>query len=326
VAVTRHNILDNSNARDKYIQGVKLLKNDFLTPDWPNTYDTFVIWHYYAMMNLTPPAPLGTRGRNSAHSGPAFLPWHRWMLMLLENHLQRVLNDPGFGLPYWNWATDGQLPPTQQQTAQIWSDNYMGGSGSPVATGPFTAGSWQVNVEALLLPGSISPILVPTNRALRRSLASSTLAATLPTIQDETNAIHRNEPNVFYDEFPWDPNSEGFRNELEGWFNGPGMHNRVHVWIGGDMGPASSPNDPVFYLNHCNVDRIWAGWQHIHGNPSYIPDAQAGTSLRGHRLNDYLFAVTTNQLFDPIYRGRVRPVDLHDVSTRYNYDTFNDML
>jgi tyrosinase len=93
------------------------------------------------------------------------------------------------------------------------------------------------------------------------------LAPTLPTIQDEKNEVHRNEPNVFYDAFPWDPNSEGFRNEFEGWFNGPGMHNRVHVWIGGDMGPASSPNDPVFYLNHCKVDRIWAGWQHTHGQP-----------------------------------------------------------
>jgi hypothetical protein len=33
-----------------------------------------------------------------------------------------------------------------------------------IPTGPFTAGSWQVNVEAVLLQGSMSPILVPTNR------------------------------------------------------------------------------------------------------------------------------------------------------------------
>ena len=26
------------------------------------------------------------------------------------------------------------------------------------------------------------------------------------------------------------------------------------------MAPATSPNDPVFYLNHCNVDRIWEAW------------------------------------------------------------------
>jgi tyrosinase len=325
MAVTRHNILNNTNARDKYIQGVKLLKNDFLSSEWPNTYDTFIIWHYYAMMNSTPPRPLGTRGRNSAHSGPAFLPWHRWMLILLENHLQRVLNDPDFGLPYWDWGSDGQLPSSQQQTAQIWTDSNMGGSGSPITTGPFMDGSWQVNIEAVMMPGSTLPILVPTNRGLRRSLASSQLAPTLPTKAQVYAAVHRNEPSVFYDKEPWDTDSEGLRNELEGWFNGPGLHNRVHVWIGGDMGPASSPNDPVFYLNHCNVDRIWAGWQEIHGNPSYVPGLQAENSLRGHRLNDYLFAITTSNLFDPIYRGRVRPADLLDVSARYNYYTYDDL-
>ena len=26
----------------------------------------------------------------------------------------------------------------------------------------------------------------------------------------------------------------------------------------------SVPNDPVFYLNHCNVDRIWEGWMQKH--------------------------------------------------------------
>ena len=43
MTVTRHNILNNSMVRDQYIEGVKLLKNDFLRNDWPNTYDIFVI-------------------------------------------------------------------------------------------------------------------------------------------------------------------------------------------------------------------------------------------------------------------------------------------
>jgi tyrosinase len=125
MAAIRNNIISDANARDKYIQGVKLLKNDFLRTGWPNTYDIFVIWHYNAMMTLTPPS--STSGRNAAHSGPAFLPWHRWMLVLLEYHLQRVLNDPDFGLPYWDWSADGELSPDQQLTAQIWADNCMGG-------------------------------------------------------------------------------------------------------------------------------------------------------------------------------------------------------
>ena len=47
------------------------------------------------------------------------------------------------------------------------------------------------------------------------------------------------------------------------------MHNLVHRWVGGSMGPGTSPNDPVFFLHHCNVDRIWVSlahwecWKHI---------------------------------------------------------------
>jgi tyrosinase len=57
--------------------------------------------------DLTPP---GQGDRNAAHRGPVFLPWHRFMLILLELQLQRVLSDPDFGLPYWDWAADGELP------------------------------------------------------------------------------------------------------------------------------------------------------------------------------------------------------------------------
>ena len=48
----------------------------------------------------------------------------------------------------------------------------------------------------------------------------------------------------------------GARTELE--FN---PHDGVHGSLGGDMaqvGPAS--RDPIFYLHHANVDRLWAVW------------------------------------------------------------------
>ena len=40
----------------------------------------------------------------------------------------------------------------------------------------------------------------------------------------------------------------------------PNVHNRVHVWVGGSMGPSTSPNDPVFFLNHAKEDELWAVW------------------------------------------------------------------
>jgi tyrosinase len=40
-----------------------------------------------------------------------------------------------------------------------------------------------------------------------------------------------------------------------------GAHAAVHIAVGGDMDSASSPADPVFWLHHANIDRIWAAWQ-----------------------------------------------------------------
>lgn len=37
-------------------------------------------------------------------------------------------------------------------------------------------------------------------------------------------------------------------------------HNDVHNWINGNMASMLSPIDPIFWLHHCNVDRIWADW------------------------------------------------------------------
>jgi hypothetical protein len=63
-----------------------------------------------------------------------------------------------------------------------------------------------------------------------------------------------------------------FRNLLEGWIGhggGVDTHNRVHVWVGGTMGGGTSPDDPVFWLHHCNIDRIWALWQYAHPGQNY---------------------------------------------------------
>ena len=117
----RHNILTDATSRDAFIQGVLLLNREMsnvttsgLGIQGPNTqlstWDLFVLWHYYTMNT---PTPAGA-SRNAAHMGPVFLPWHRWFLLLLEQQLQRVLNDANFGLPYWDWAADGGQPAAQQ--------------------------------------------------------------------------------------------------------------------------------------------------------------------------------------------------------------------
>lgn len=321
----RENILTSATARDKYIQGVKLLKNEFPGPTTASlgigglsqpvsTYDLFVVWHHVAMTTFTPPTQ---SDRNAAHRGPVFLPWHRFMLMQLEMNLQRVLGDDlTFGLPYWDWAQDGQLSPTRQKRAAVWASNCMGGSGVPVTTGPFAfepgdSGSWRIRITT-----NVNGQLIQVNRGLRRRLGTQTTR--LPKKTHTATALDR----PIYDTAPWNTTSAGFRNLVEGWQDQPqipppSLHNRVHVFVGGDMSPSTSPNDPVFYLNHCNVDRIWESWMRPapkgHGR-AYVPAQSAPASLKGHRLNDTLSSLLS---------GTTTPADMLDISELYTYDSLN---
>ena len=321
----RANIVTNPVARDKYIRGVKLLKKEFAGPTTTSlgipgpsrpvsTYDLFVVWHHLTMTTFTPP----TQGdRNAAHRGPVFLPWHRFMLLQLELSLQRVLgNDTTFGLPYWDWAADGELAPADQPSAPIWGSSCMGGSGSPVTTGPFAFSASDPDAWRVRITSNASGQLVQASRGLRRQIGAAVQGLPDPNRlprKAHTAAALNQTP---YDASPWGVDSVSFRNLVEGWqFNPqvtpPSLHNRVHVFVGGDMSPSSSPNDPVFYLNHCNVDRIWESWMSAHGRV-YVPGASEPTSLRGHRLNDRLRSLLS---------GSTTPARMLQIDSFYTYDT-----
>lgn len=56
----------------------------------------------------------------------------------------------------------------------------------------------------------------------------------------------------------------GFTGSLEN-----DAHNDVHNWSGGTLGsPSTASFDPIFWMLHSNVDRIWAVWQETHTDPT----------------------------------------------------------
>lgn len=255
------------------------------------TYDTFIQRHHHSMMTATPwgaetPDPAT---RNVAHRGPAFLPWHRYFCRELELALQA--KKPNVTLPYWDWAADESNP----TGAALWNTNvaqriYIGGDGTgpggTVTTGPFAG--WTALVEDAM--GN----LVPRPGGIIRELGDETFGnPDFPTSQQVNDVVQN---MTVYDTSPWRTSStNSFRNRLEGWLALGGesssqLHNRVHMWVGGDMGPGTSPNDPVFFLHHCNVDRLWALWQVAHPASAYAP-ASAGPT--GHNLNDVMQHLTT---------------------------------
>ena len=297
----RPNILTDATAAQRFIDGVKALKDPAAHPwqDQPGLamYDFFVYWHSRAMMTPTPNRP-GVM-RNAAHVGPAFLPWHRYFLLRLEDSLRQALGDDDFRLPYWNWPADAELP--NPATSHLWSNNLLG---------QFVGPSWHVRLVENPATGG----LMIVDLALQRDLGGDGGLANRPDIRNLLAS------NPAYDSTPYDQGSNSFRNFLEGWINVPGrprMHNDVHLWVGGDMSASSSPNDPVFFLHHANIDRVWAAWQQKYPVAPYVPPDSASADLLFHRLDDRLYT-----FFDET----VTPNDMLDVSVTYNYDSLDDIL
>jgi tyrosinase len=254
-------------------------------------WDLFTWWHVAAMS-------WPTAGGNRAHQGPVFLPWHRLYLRRLEEAIQAVSGDSNAALPYWDWSSDGALPTAAQLGAPIWS--LVGPPRGQVTTGPLAQfGVRLTQAAGRLVVGPRRPIWRDATRGIAR----------LPSPSDQSWTL----ADGLYDGPPWNPNADSFRNKSEGWQDPredlqrrePHMHNRVHVWVGGDMAPGSSPNDPVFFLNHCNVDRVWEAWMQRRGR-TYLPGPGEGPP--GHRANDPLFSIvwpsmTPAELLDPTEAG-----------------------
>jgi tyrosinase len=218
-------------------------------------YDTFVTTHNAFIMSDT------DNGDRVGHRSPSFLPWHRRFLLEFERALQSV--DATVTLPYWDWTAD------RTARSSLWAPDFLGGTGrardGQVTDGPFarSGNRWTVNVR------------VDGRDYLRRDLGAG--GRQLPT-RAEVDSVLAMET---YDAAPWNSSSDGFRNHLEGW-RGVNLHNRVHVWVGGQMATGVSPNDPVFWLHHAFIDKLWADWQARHpGSPTCPPRAPRTSSTSG---------------------------------------------
>jgi len=263
-----------SGERTSFVNAVVKLKTQVpsqLHPGDPTLfrYDDYVEMHMNSMMLMNG----SDRVPGWAHRAPAFFPWHREMLRHFEKDLQAI--DPTVSLPYWDWTVD------QSNTALPWTDDFMGAMGADdrVTTGPLRSGVW---VKKVMESGDSDPDL---RRALGRT-AFGAGATTLPTASDVSGALGETP----YDRSSWGQgDNPSFRDRAEGWHGVGSIHNRVHLWVGGSMLPSTSPNDPIFFLHHCNIDRLLNLWQSEHPAEAYHPDPALGeTGPLGHNLTDTL--------------------------------------
>src|SRR5439155_16817593 len=77
---------------------------------------------------------------------------------------------------------------------------------------------------------------------------------------------------------------------------------------GGHMVLAASPNDPVFWLHHCNIDRLWSLWEQTTGKAAPYAPAHGGPD--GQSGDKPLIFAFKNTL--PPWQGATRPEDVYD--------------
>jgi tyrosinase len=99
----------------------------------------------------------------------------------------------------------------------------------------------------------------------------------------------------------WDPTEMPTRDQLESQIKPKkfsvfqrslelGAHAGVHIAIGGTMNSSSSPVDPIFFLHHANLDRIWAEWQvkHRRSNPTNKNETLQRSPIEGVKVKTIL--------------------------------------
>lgn len=210
-----------------------------------------------------------------------FLTWHRAYLYFFEKALASALrwkrNDPTLELtlPYWDWTyTDATLDAANGLPRVLDDASYVDANGAtqknPLASGP----SLYRTVSQGLTGNDAFTVRYP-----------SQFLDAIPSLKDEVARYMDN------------PSFIDFSND----FNF-GAHGAVHVFVGGgdassvlpgnggDMSAVvSAAYDPIFWLHHAMVDKVWYDWQKAHPSanvPQEVLDAVVYGGMAGSTLID----------------------------------------
>ncbi|KAK6508807.1 hypothetical protein TWF481_003576 [Arthrobotrys musiformis] len=211
-------------------------------------------------------------------------------------------------LPYWDWALENaDLPPSLRNSKHTFRF-YPGRAKAdwpqwenPLYTFRFQSGTYNSGtnfgndrfrnwVRTLKHPKSedrgVGDNIGETRDQLRqngdniRQQVHELLLRSLP-VDGNGNIREPSKVNTASDPARWGAFSNRVGNNAA---SVESIHDGIHVWVGGSLGHMTSVPyssfDPIFFLHHCNVDRIFAIWQAINPN-SYVTQQQNGGGTYG---------------------------------------------
>ena len=211
-----------------------------------------------------------------------FPPCHRGYLIALEKHLRAAIVKLGgpsnWALPYWNYFG----PSKQFQMPPAFADKKLpDGSLNPLF------------VTARYGPDADGNIYVPTAAGIQHHPGDPNFGNGAVTQKCMSNDLYTGS-----DVKTKPPGFGGPKTQPLFWHGGGtsgnlenNPHNLVHVYVGnqtpqGKEGLMTDPRlaalDPIFYMHHCNIDRMWAAWNVKNHNPT-TNDWLKGPAVDGER-------------------------------------------
>lgn len=191
------------------------------------------------------------------HRGPQFLPWHRTYLLDLERELQAI--DPSVALHYWRF---------DQPAPKVFRGNFMGAT-TQVAEGDPTR-------PVVFDPGHpLSSWVTDDTPGINRAAFFNTQTSAAPgfanfRLLDQTQTLALGDTYSDFADMERTP------------------HGAAHVSFAGYIDDIpTAAKDPLFFMLHCNVDRLWALWQWV--NRRTDPDdtrVYLGQNRDGRRVDD----------------------------------------
>jgi tyrosinase-like protein/polyphenol oxidase-like protein len=212
-------------------------------------------WIYQANIHMTNSTPVQRGWNGCKHHSFFFLSWHRMYLYWFERILRAASGDPGLSLPYWDYSIPGQeaLPLPFRLPADASNPLYVRERNTAV---PQAGGARRAINDGAKLP--------PLASAVTRALAATPFALHSPASS-----------RTFGGPITRPDDTDNYEGVLE---NSP--HDVVHGLIGGSSGLMSyfetAARDPIFWLHHANIDRLWNAWRKGagHADPSHDPDQE----------------------------------------------------
>ncbi|HEU4416265.1 MAG TPA: tyrosinase family protein, partial [Candidatus Angelobacter sp.] len=206
------------------------------------------IWEQLGYLNSSDATPNGGAvkrfWKQCQHGSWYFLPWHRGYLLALEANIRaevaRLKGPADWALPYWNYFKPNQFKLPPAFASPDWPDGK---------------GDNPLFVEQRYGPNDDGDVYVPVNQINLNALSDP----------DYTGVASGG--------------SRGFGGVDTGFEHGGTKHGRVeqqphdmvHVVLGGSdpqsqlPGLMSDPDtaglDPIFWLHHANIDRLWEVWR-----------------------------------------------------------------